>query len=194
MDRGPNSIKKKCLYNKYAIEFQLEYLNSYWSTYKDENKFFKMGIIDAHEGTYEAIKYDDHSLYDFFTEFESQGLLRDTIMIIQTDHGNAQPGPFSFLHLEDFKKELSLPTLFAIIPTDIPNYSTVRNNILSNEQKFITPFTIYNSLLAILNDDSIPFSKHENYSIFSGNIPWDRTCDDFLIEKSLCRCQSKDGN
>jgi hypothetical protein len=192
MSSGSNSIKKKCLYNKYAVQHELDYLNEFWTKYSDQNKFFKMGIIDAHEGTYEAIKYDDHILYEYFTDFEKKGLLKDTIMIIQTDHGNTQPGPFSILHLQDFFKELSLPTLFVLMPTDMKDYQTLRRNILSNEQKFITPFTVHNSLIKILNDHKIPLSDHDKFSIFDGNIPLNRTCNDFTIEYALCRCKGQE--
>lgn len=189
ISKGSYSMKKKCLYNKYAIQHELDYLNEFWKNYSDQNKFFKIGIFDAHEGTYEAIKYNDNILYDYFSDFEKKGKLNDTIVIIQTDNSNAQLGPFSILHLQDFFKELSLPTLYVLMPTDMKDYQTLRRNILSNEQKFITPFTVHNTLLKILSDDKIPMSKHDKFSIFDSDIPLNRTCNDFNIENSLCMCK-----
>lgn len=189
MARGPNSLKEKCLYNKMAIEHELDYLNNFWNVYSNERKFFRMSIIDAHEGTYEAIKYDDDVLFEFFSKFEKEGKLKDTLMFIQTDHGNGQPGPYSILNLDDFYHELTLPTLFTILPTNIENYQEIRKNLKINEQSFISPFTLHNSFLTVLNDDKVPMSKHDNYSIFSKDIPIDRNCNHLIIDNGLCRCQ-----
>jgi hypothetical protein len=191
MMRGPNSIKEKCLYNQNAIQHELNYLNKFWNVYANERKFFRMGVIDAHEGTYEVIKYDDEILYNFFLNFEKEGKLKDTIMIIQTDHGNGQPGPFSLLNLDDFYHELSLPSLFMILPTKMDKYSEIRKKLKINEQSFISPFTLHNSFVSLLNDNQVPFSSHDKYSVFSNNIPGDRDCNILRVENSLCRCAER---
>jgi hypothetical protein len=186
---GPNSIQKRCLYGKHTLEHSLTYLKSFWTTYKDQPKFFRIGNIDSHEGTYESIKYDDEILYNFFTQFEKDGHLEDTIILVQSDHGNAQPGPFSILHLEDFFYELSLPSLFLLMPVRTTNYfNSIRRNLKGNEEAFITPFTVYNTLVGFLGDPSIPLSTEDQYSVFSPNIANNRNCNLFSIEDSLCRC------
>jgi len=164
MSKGPNSVMIKCLYNKKTVEHSLNYLKSYWTAYENQPKYFRLSIVDAHEGTYESIKYDDLVLTKFFTEFEKIGALKDTILIVQTDHGNTQPGPYSLLYLDDFTYELSLPALYVLTPND-KKYYEVRKDLKSNEQAFITPFTLHNSMIQILNVKEFPFSVHDNSTI-----------------------------
>ena len=195
--RGANSIKRRCLYNNNPSVYSLEYLNQFFENYKEEPKFFRVGLVDGHEGTAEVIKYSDDLLADFFEKFEKEGHLDDTLLIISTDHGFSLPGPYSIPQFEDWDIESTLPTLFVIAPTTLKNYEEIRNNLKNNEQKMITPFNIFNSFKAILGNPKLLRSMLENDDIFTETLSDDRDCMnffDFLYFRNpnnmLCRCSA----
>ena len=63
--KGQSTFTKRCLYNKLAIEQQIEYANQFWRKYKNNRKFFSLISNDGHEGTLEMLKYDDEIIYKF---------------------------------------------------------------------------------------------------------------------------------
>lgn len=197
---GTNSIRKRCMYNKNTTWYSLEYLKQFFTKYKDEPKFFRVGLVDGHEGSDEVIKYSDDLLVEFFEQFKKDGHLDDTLMFIVSDHGSAMPGPYSLLQLEDHEHDAVLPSFFMLLPKTIKNYKTVRETLLHNQNALMTPFTIYNSLLAILNDrENTRFSMQEDYDMFNDKISYKRrNCksafyDDIYFSNDkefLCRCNS----
>jgi hypothetical protein len=195
---GTNSIRKRCMYNKNTTWYSLEYLKQFYTKYKNEPKFFRLGLVDGHEGSDEVIKYSDDLLVEFFENFKKDGNLDDTLMFIVTDHGSGMPGPYSILKLDDHEHDAVLPSFFMLLPKSIDRYEEIRETLIHNENSLITPFTIYNSLLAILNDkDNTKYSMQEKFDIFNDKISHDsRNCDNtfydvnyFSTDKEfLCRC------
>ena len=194
---GPNSIRRRCLYNKSALSYSLEYAKQFFEKYSNEPKFFKIGITEAHEGTNEVIKYSDDELYNFFVEFEKNGNLDNTAVFFQSDHGLAMMGPYSALELEDFEHESVLPSFFMIMPKNTLNYNYIRSNMIHNENSIITPFNIYNTLKGILNNrKKLNYSMNDNSEILNDKIPRERDCNIFHDEdyyeggmEYLCRCK-----
>jgi hypothetical protein len=191
---GANSLRIRCLYNKSALSYSLEYLNQFWSAYKKEPKFFRIGLTEAHEGTNEVIKYSDDELFNFFSEFEKKGYLNDTIVYIQSDHGLSMIGPYSAMALEDFEWELVLPAFFMILPTNIKDYDSIRETVRHNENSMITPFSIYNSLYSIVRYDKYSYFDQEN-DIFFQKTSKSNECSSFhdydfyFNHEFLCRCK-----
>ena len=87
----------------------------------------------------------------------------------------------SFKKVES-KNILSLDSLFLIISKD--NYSNEK--IGKNEQKMITPYDIYYSLLNILEN-----KNYKNTSNFFTEINNKRNCETYSdwINKEYCKCQ-----
>jgi hypothetical protein len=197
--RGANSIRRRCLYNNNPSVYALEYMNQFFAKYKDEPKFFRVGLADGHDGTAEVIKYSDDILADFFNKFEKEGHLDDTLLIISTDHGFSLPGPYSIPQLEDWDIESVLPTLFVIAPTSMKDFEKVKSTLKANEQKMITPFNLYNSLKAILGDNSLSTSMQGDEDIFTDRFEDERDCMNFFdflnyqgsISNMICRCSAK---
>jgi len=171
---GANSIRKRCLYGNSVLSYSLNYTKQFFEKYKDQPKFFKLGVIEAHEGTQEVIKYSDDELYNFIVDFEQKGYLDNTIIYIQSDHGLGVPGPYFMFQLDDFTHESVLPAFFMVTPKSMKNYEDIRPNLIHNENSMITPFNIYNSLKAKLNNkENLKFSMMTDKEFFNHAIPRD---------------------
>lgn len=190
---GANSLRIRCLYNKSALSYSLEYMDQFWKAYEKEPKFFRIGLTEAHEGTNEVIKYSDDELFNFFYDFEKKGHLNDTIVYIQSDHGLSMLGPYSAMALDDYEYELVLPAFFMILPTNMNNYDQIRETVRYNENSMITPFSIYNSLHAIVNYHKYSYFDQEN-DIFFKKTQKSNECSSFkdydyyFNHEFLCRC------
>jgi hypothetical protein len=183
--QGANSILKRCLYGRSLLEYSLDYLKLFFENYKNQAKFFRLAMDEGHEGTGEVIKYSDEFLFNFFTDFEKKGYLNDTTVFIQSDHGLAMLGPYSVFRVEDYKKELTLPAYFILIPQNIKNYETIKKNLKHNENSIVHSFNAYNNFLAVLNDkDNVKYSKVDNeYDVFNKMIPRSFGCNAFYDEE-----------
>ena len=149
------SLVKKCLFEKDINDYTLEYLESFWKIYLKQNKLFLFQSMDGHEITGEVIGHFDNIFYNFLNRFYSYGWLKDTVVIIFSDHGMHLNGPLYLIDSQDFYFERSLPSLFMAIPNDEELYiNNLYEIIKSNQQTFITPFDIYNTLLYLANKEN----------------------------------------
>ena len=215
--KGVNSNLLRCLYGKTLLEHSMDYAKQFLAAYKDEAKFFTMATYEAHEGTGEAIKYNDQMYVDFFEDLEKNGLLEDTIIYIHSDHGLAMAGPYSSLNLEDYNKELILPNFFLLLPVKMKNFEVYSQNLIMNEQSVLTPFCIYRSHLKIIGDEEVITKEKQKldlklditdyyknhipeddryFSIFGEFIPQDRKCNAITARwyksfySGFCRCDN----
>jgi membrane-anchored protein YejM (alkaline phosphatase superfamily) len=183
------------LYDKSSQYYLYEYTKQFFNIYKDQPKVFRVGLFEGHEGTYEVIKYYDSEITNFFEEFKNLGYLDDTVVFIQSDHGLSVVGLYSTLGLEDYSKEVVLPSFFLLVPTNLKDYESLRKNLKHNENTLITPFNIHNSLLAILNDGLTYSSFDDNKDIFNSKVSKKKVCkswydEDYFYQKDfLCKCE-----
>ena len=142
----------RCLYGKQNIEYFLNYIEQFWRKYKNNRKYSLLLTNYGHEGTLDVIKYIDKIIADFLYKLFEDNLLKDTSILLLSDHGVGMP---SVYYLYDFYKiELHLPSFFIII-NDRKNISYERQYkfIQENQQTFITAFDIYNTLGNIIYGD-----------------------------------------
>lgn len=194
-----SSLVKKCLFGKDINEYILEYLESFWTVYLEQYKLFLFQSLDGHEPTGELIGHFDSIFYNFLNRFYSNGWLKDTVIIIFSDHGNHLNGPLYLLNSQDFYFERSLPSLFMAIPNHEELYiNNLYEIIKSNQQTFITPFDIYNTLLYLSNKDNytnirVPYGdslfNRINYKIRYCNSPLYKLKNESLINPSSCSCK-----
>ena len=141
-NKGINSMLKRCLYDKMIVSYQLEYGNQFWRKYKNNRKFLLIVNNDGHEGTLEILKYDDEYLLKFLTKLFKDNLLKETVVMILSDHGCTMP---SIYHFNDaFNFDISLPMLY-ILSYDNKNltYNKQYKYLYENQQKFITGYDIF---------------------------------------------------
>ena len=192
-----SSPVRKCLFGKDLTQHSLKYLETFWSTYLNQNKMFLFETLDGHEPTGELIGYFDETLFHFLNKFYSKGYFKDTVILLFSDHGQHLNGPLYLLDSQDFYSERSLPVLFLIIPNDEKLYKdNLYENIKINQQIFITPFDIYNTLI------HISFGEiNQNYKLYSNSYGGSlltklnyrtRFCESSLfnhqIHLPICRC------
>lgn len=186
---GPSMTASRSLYGKPSFKYSLDYALDFFNKYNKEFKLFKLGLVDGFDGSTELIKQNDFILVEFFKEFERLGYLKDTYVIIFSDNGNNAPGPFAAFNTEDWKKELSLPALFLMIPSNDDNYPLLRKNLKSNENKLVYAFNIYNTIMALLGDGGHAHrSRHEEANLMIYVLEDYLTCENISIPKEICIC------
>ena len=138
-----NSIR--CLYGKQTIEHLYEYGQQFWRKYKNNRKFLSIVSNDGHEGTLEVLKYADKTIFNFLNNLFNENLLKDSSIILVSDHGVGMPSiyyPYDFYILEE-----QLPMLYIII-NDRKNisYEGQYKYINENQQTLISSYDIYNTI------------------------------------------------
>ena len=192
------SIVRKCLFGKDLNQYSLEYLEAFWTTYNFQNKMFLFQSLDGHEPTGELIGYFDEIFFNFLKKFYSKGYFKDTAIIIFSDHGQHLNGPFYLLNSQDFYIERSLPILFLLLPNNEKLYNdNIYEKIRSNQQTFITPFDIYNTLVHLAFGKN-NFQYIKNSVIYGGSLLTEinykeRYCESpnfkSLFNLNICKCK-----
>ena len=147
-----NKPIKKCLYGNINSYHLYNYGKQFWTKYKDNRKFSALVTNDGHESTLEALKYTDDIIYNYLTSLYDQNLLKDTTVLMVSDHGTVLP---SIYFLNDFfQKEGRLPMLFILV-NDRKNMSYYDQyyHIQKNQQTFITGYDFYNTIGHLLYGD-----------------------------------------
>ena len=198
INRGVASVLKRCLYGKYAFEYMIEYTKQFWQLYPDNKKLFRIHFNEGHDGTMSLVKYLVDPLYEFVKTFFVNHWLDDTFVFVVSDHGNHILGPFAILRPKDYLLESTLATLFFIIPNKKKIYENgLYDNIYNNQQVFITPYDIHDTLIHIAygDEDTPPKQAYSGHgsSLLEKIDPMDRYCEnkkfDLGISKGDCKCK-----
>jgi hypothetical protein len=185
---GPYCYRKKCLYGKQTYEYSIEYANQFFEKYKDKPKMFRIGNIDAHEGTGESIKYVEDDMIKFLDGYEANGHLDDSIVFFFSDHGYTMPGIHQVLQSEDHVKELLLPFMYILLPKKMKNFEQIKENLKHNENIMVTPYDMHNTLLGLLNVDKNYFNGLGK-DIFKNKLTGKDGCNHFKIKDEWCKCR-----
>ena len=135
----------RCLYGKQNIEQLFEYTNQFWRQYKDNRKYSAIITNHGHEGTLSVIKYSDEIIYNFLNNLFEDNLLKDTSVLLLSDHGVGMPSVY--FTYDFYSIEIHLP-MFFIITNDRKNksYEEQYKYLNENQQTLITGFDIYNTI------------------------------------------------
>ena len=188
-NRGPSSFFKRILYNKLTIEYQIEYLKQFWDKYFDMKKIFRLGIMMGHEDSGEVIKYLDDPLSNLLFEFYNKNFFDDTLIILVSDHGLHLPRLYGWLAYKNFIYERSFPHFFIFSGKKIDNF-----NLLLNQNKMITPYDIFNTLIHVIvgNEEyfKFEFQCDKGESLFNFIDESKRDCNFYeeLRNNSFCKC------
>ena len=197
LTKGVASVLKRCLYGKYAFEYMIDYTQQFWKLYPDNKKFFRIHFNEGHEGTMELVTYLADPLFEFIKYFFDNKLLDDTFMFILSDHGNHMVGPWALIRPRDYLIESTLATLFFVIPNNDKLYKDGLYDIIhENQQTFITPYDIHDTLIHLAYGTDTPdphaYSTHGNSLLVELNIT-ERYCEspklNLEISKSDCKCK-----
>ena len=196
--KGVYSLLRRCFYGKEVHDYIFEYGTKFWEAYPNNKKFLRLGFNDGHESTFEVMQYLDEPLYNFLNYFYNKGYLKNTALIVVSDHGNHMPGLYNLFFSDQYETERLLGNLYIIVNSDIlfnkriKEFKQFNENIMENQQSLITPYDIYNTLIHIIYGDINDFKYNQKgASLFMKIDNTKRDCTHFdqdNEEKGLCRC------
>ena len=172
----------RCLYGKQNIEHLYEYGNQFWRKYKGNRKFLSIVSNEGHEGTLEVLKYADNIIFNFMNNLFNDNLLKNTSIILMSDHGDNMPSiyfPYDFYRIESH-----LPMLYMII-NDRKNlsYEEQYKNIYENQQTFITSYDIYNTIGNLIFGDKYINIKNKTKNHDTPKSPYGKSLFDKINQK-----------
>ena len=150
----------RCLYGKQNLEHLLDYTEQFWRKYISNRKFSFVISNYGHEGTLQVIKYADYILFKFLNNLFNDNLLKDTTVILISDHGAHMP---SLNYFSDFFQiERQLPMLYMMINDRKKNsFEEQYKYIHENQQTLITALDLYNTLGNIIFGDKYKDIKNK---------------------------------
>jgi hypothetical protein len=69
MTKKLSSIIRRCLFGKDIFKHSLQYLESFWTAYLENNKMFLFDSGEGHEPTGQSVGYLDRIFYNFLFKF-----------------------------------------------------------------------------------------------------------------------------
>ena len=189
---GKSSVIRRCFYGRDSFEYIFEYILQFLDIYKNERKFFRISFEDGHEATTEVIKYIDNSLSSFLQKILNNYFDSKTALLIFSDHGAGMPGPFDILFYEEKTIEKYLGLLIIILP----NLDYIQlENILFNQQIFITSYDIHDTLFDMININKsqiIDIEQNKGQSLFLKINGKQRSCKNYIgqITDNFCFCEN----
>ena len=77
--------KGNFFYGKDSCDYLFEFCSKFLELYKDERKIVSLYSIDAHEGTFEQIKYINNSLINFLIEILTKYFNDKSIIFLMSE-------------------------------------------------------------------------------------------------------------
>jgi hypothetical protein len=183
------ALKRNCYYGKDSCDYLFEFCSKFSELYKNERKIVSLYSNDAHEGTFQQIKYIDNSLHNFLIEILTKYFDDKSIIFLMSDHGNGMPGIYDILRSEDKIIEILFGFFFLILPKN----SIYTDNLIFNEQRMMTPYDIYGTFIDIIYSQSEEKNYPESFigqSIFKKINGKEKICNKYyeFIEHPVCAC------
>ena len=183
------ALKRNCYYGKDSCDYLFEFSLKFLELYKNERKIVALYSNDAHEGTFQQIKYIDNSLHDYLIEILTKYFNEKSIIFLMSDHGNGMPGIYDILRSEDKQIEI----LFGVFFLFLPKNSEFTENIIFNEQRMMTPYDIYGTFIDIIYKEYEEKKSPESFigqSVFKKINGKERTCNKYyeFIKYPVCVC------
>mmetsp|Transcript_22521 Transcript_22521/g.19498 ORF Transcript_22521/g.19498 Transcript_22521/m.19498 type:complete len:104 (+) Transcript_22521:778-1089(+) len=94
-----------------------------------------MQFSEGHEGTGEAVTYIDEDFDDFLRKFDEKGYLKNTTVLLLSDHGNHMHYVYQLTTPQQYIHERSLPMMYIALPKNIDQ--KYMKQIKENEQKLV---------------------------------------------------------
>ena len=187
--KGSSAIIRRSLYGKQTIDLQLEYGEKFWNAYLNSRKYLFLAFMHGHEPTYSVVKYIDKPLVNFLNKLQKDKKLKDTGIIFVGDHGLHLSPIYAILSPENYFYQRDLPAFFIILDY---NKNIKIDDLYDNQQKFITPYDIYESLFHIIfgnNYKKQNIKKLQRKSLFKYINETERNCSLYSeIKGRHCKC------
>jgi hypothetical protein len=187
--KGSSAIIKRSLYGKQTIDIQLEYGEKFWNAYINSRKYLFLAFLHGHEPTYSVVKYIDKPISDFLNRLQKDNKLKDTCIFFVGDHGLHLSPIYAILSPENYFYQRDLPVLFIVLDY---NKNIKIDDLYDNQQKFTTPYDIYETLFHIIfgnNYKKQNINMLQRKSLFKYINETERNCNLYSEIKGIhCKC------
>lgn len=167
----------------------LNYALDFIRTYK-KNRFFGIfWIKNFSQEPWQSPMTLDKKFAVFFSKLKVTGVLKNTFIILFSDHGLRNGKAKS--DIGGFYEE-RLPMLFMHVPNSFKkNYPYQTQQLTTNQQRLISPFDLYLTIKNILkpNDVYIATDNCKTCQSLFQSVPGNRSCSDAGINDVWCTCQ-----
>jgi hypothetical protein len=137
--QGVNSMKSRCISGKHVHSRMFDYFRQFWSNYLPWGKTVLMPLQEAHEPSMSVVKSIDPDFSELLLELHRGGQLKETVVVISSDHGQHM-SPY-FIFSEAGQLEHKMPTLFYLLPRQLLDlYPELRQGLTANEQEMVTHY------------------------------------------------------
>jgi len=182
--KGPYSILRRCLFDRYVHKHTLEYMYRMQRKYREQapqTPWFMTGsFIEGHEGTGEVLSTLDNDLSEFLFTLNAEGALKNTVVFIISDHGLHMG--LNFVYSTNGIIEHANPLFMALLPESMLTPESIE--ILEhNEQALITGVNIYDTWRDVFNIPEHPLS------LMQTKFPIKATCKDAGVSHEFCQCK-----
>lgn len=183
--KGPYSILRRCLYDRYVHRHTFDYIEGLLRMYRNQAPsipwFITGSFIEGHEGTGEVLATLDKDLSNFLIELSAQGQLQNTALYILSDHGLHMG--LNYVYNTNGIIEHANPALFALLPERILSQEHI-DTLNHNEQALMTAVNVYHTWRDVMG-----LKFDQNKSLLRTPLPLDATCDVANIEGEYCQCK-----
>ena len=146
-----NSIYERCLYGEPVSHYMINYTMEFWDKYSDNKKYFRMIFNYGNEPTGNVLKYLDEPLYNMLTQLYNEGKLKNTAIFITSEQGNRNNGLYNILGSSEFELEKKYGLFIMILDcSEKFKNGNYHPNIINNQNNFVTPYDIYNTMIHII--------------------------------------------
>ena len=146
-----NSVYERCLYGEPVSHYMINYTMEFWDKYSDNKKYFRMIFNYGNEPTGSVLKYLDEPLYNMLTQLYNGGKLKNTAIFITSEQGNINDGLYNILGSSEFEIEKKYGLFIMIFDYNEKfKNGNYHPNIMNNQNNFVTPYDIYNTMIHII--------------------------------------------
>ena len=159
-----NSVYERCLYGEPVSHYMINYTMEFWDKYSDNKKYFRMIFNYGNEPTGYVLKYLDEPLYNMLTQLYNGGKLKNTAIFIASEQGNRNDGLYNILGSSEFELEKKYGLFIMIFDYNEKfKNGNYHPNIINNQNNFVTPYDIYNTMIhIILGSNNYNFENKNN--------------------------------
>ncbi|CAG7827551.1 unnamed protein product [Allacma fusca] len=198
LGKNPKYYSAECTSQERVPEFLLRYSIRWLKKFANTPHFFLSWFAyPFHEDIYSLANFDEY-IASFFEFLKSEAsLLRKSVVIFVSDHGDRM----SFFNSKSIESyfERGLPFFQIRLPDQMKeNYPDIVEAIQSNSRKLTTPFDVHHTLLHVLSlntnldlvSKNFEPERKDRCSLFV-DMPSNRTCASTNIPLTNCLCNAQ---
>ena len=187
-----------CLYGNPFYAYHIDYAMQFWEKYKNNRKYFRLNFNSACENEGSLLSYLDEPLNDLFIKLNFNRLLDNTAIFFISENGSGSDKILYNLGIHSEKDiNMKFGTFILLLNKNNKLDAEEKNWVFFNQNKMLTPFDIYASLVNIPLGNKFKNVKlflDENYkgeSVFKLIIGGQRNnlfYKNYWIDDKFCSC------